>query len=176
MTERKEGLTEYYQAIHSTIKDLIPELPDGSIKLFDETVEDLSFSGPTILVEFCEAKLPQKSSSNKHIELKVKLHCVLSSANDDLPLACANMAAYVMTIAERNAWGLEAVSHPTNLSALPGRYGVGENGFDSWIVEFDQTLKIADSWSPVNFVPNEVLWGIAPEVGLGHEDKYKPAE
>ena len=170
------SFTAYFKAIKYHLVQSSEKIEDSAVTVFDVTDGEQVFNGPTILVEFSEFDRPLKTSGKKSVELLMHLHCILSSANDNVSLEVANFAAFVSTLIDGNTWGLDYVKPPTEIAGQPGKYDTGTKGFDSWIVSFKQVVGIGESWEPDNFVPNEVLWGIAPDVGLGNEDKYKPAE
>lgn len=173
---QEKSFTAYFDAIKSHLVQSSNKIKDSAVTVFDVTEGEQVFSGPTILVEFSDFDRPVKTSGKKSVELRMHIHCILSAANDNVSLEVANFAAFVSTLIDSNTWGLDYVKPPTEISGQPGKFDTGTKGFDSWIVSFKQVVGIGDGWEPDNFVPDQVLWGLAPDVGLGNEDNYKSME
>jgi len=48
-----------------------------------------------------------------------------------------------------------------------------DRGFASWTVEWNQMVLLGDSiWNGAEFLPTDVWLGLAPDIGLGHENDY----
>lgn len=61
---------------------------------------------------------------------------------------------------------------PSDIDARPGDFKLGQDGYESWVVEFDQKLYIQlaedEQLTPID----TVCLGRAPEIGEDHVDDY----
>jgi hypothetical protein len=87
------------------------------------------------------------------------VHVVLGVLTDDLQVALRELAAAVITLVRQtdtaaaarpplngNHWGLgEAVGTPEAVSARPAEFRPGLNGFDAWIVTWEQIVYLPET-------------------------------
>lgn len=102
-------------------------------------------------------------------------HCILSRLTPNVDLAIRDFAAQVLAIVRHNRWGIDTdVCHPKQLEALPGQFKPGADGYESWVVTWDQTFYLGLSvWDGQGVIPAKVLFGWAPRIGAAHESDYR---
>ena len=164
-----------FTTFHNAIKAALSALPNiKEVALYDANELD-KVKTPAILIEMGEID-PSESLTGGRLAVNVdmRLHCVLSVTTPNVQLEIRNFAALVMTKMHRNRFGLSgAVEYPARLSAFPGMFKPDEKGFESWVVNFVQTVHLGEVWEETEFLPTEVYLGLAPEIGNDHVDDYE---
>ncbi|MBA1446579.1 MAG: hypothetical protein M3H12_08870 [Chromatiales bacterium] len=101
-------------------------------------------------------------------------HCLLSTQTPDVEIEVRDFALQVFRFVKENRWGLEgSIDDPVSLSMGPGQFKPGAHGYESWYVNWEQTIYLGDSpWDTEGIVPATVMLGIAPDNGIENKDKY----
>lgn len=140
---------------------------------------------PAVLLELAEIHPAGRVSGGRTpIELGFTAHCMLSTKTESVQLEVRNFAVQIMRLVDGNRWGLgEFADRAEGLEAFPGIFSPGEKGFESWVVNWKQTVHLGDVWElPGDVMPGvpgepgapaEVYLGMAPDIGLAHRDKYE---
>lgn len=131
---------------------------------------------PAVLLELVEIRPAGRVTGGRTpVELAWSAHCVLSATTENVQREVRNFAVKVMAVVDGNRWQLgEAVTRAEELSAFPGMFKPGEKGFESWIVNWKQTVHLGDSWElPVDGPATEVFVGEFPNTGPDHAGDYK---
>mgnify|MGYP001036321029 CR=1 FL=1 len=150
-----------------------------NIRSFDYSNLSKEITEAMLFIEAVEMSIDEGSKgSGGTIWLKVKYqaHCVLSRAVKRTDIECLNFAAVVTKVVNKNRWGLDNVGIPEQISCFPGRYSNAPKGFDSWIVEWSQTVSISETWDLSRLAPENVFISQAPEIGRVHEQDYEELE
>lgn len=131
---------------------------------------------PAVLLELVEIRPAGAVTGGRTpLELNMSAHCVLSATTGQVQREIRNFAAHLLCLVDGNRWGLgSAVTRAGELEAFPGMFSPGEKGFESWVVNWKQTIYLGEIWSlPLEALPQEVFMGEAPNVGPNHEGSYE---
>ena len=170
-------LSSFHQAIIDHLKSGLDQ--NVTVDIYDNAFEGNSIPTPAALIQIAEMGEGQDIGDDRcPLMVGVSVHCVLSTETPDVQLQIRNFAAQVIRLVRRQLFGLAgAVSRPIDLDAMPGAVKEGSDevpGFESWVVEFNQTLYLGESvWKPEGVTPSRVYIGISPEIGIDHEPEYE---
>ena len=93
---------------------------------------------------------------------------------DRVAIAAANYAAELLDFIKYNHWGLGVdVGHPQQLSAQPADFKPGKTGYESWVVNWQQTVYLGDTEADDGIIPTTVMVGMEPDIGADNEHKYE---
>ena len=112
------------------------------------------------------------------IQCHVSIHCVLGSQTENLQQQLRNFSAEMMQQIKNKRFGTcHLAGHAEEITALPGYFKKEKTGYDSWVVSFIQSIYLGEVDQPwgtgVDFIPQEVFFSRAPEIGLEHIDDYR---
>lgn len=173
MSDESQTLSSF-TAFHDAIKAQLETIPNvREVALYDANELD-KVTTPAILVELGEIDPSENRTGGRlAVNVDMRLHCLLSVQTERVQLEVRNFAAVVMMKVDKNRFGLgRAVENPTRLSAFPGMFKPDEKGFESWVVNYTQTVHLGAVWEEADFLPTEIYLGQAPDIGLGHENDY----
>lgn len=101
-------------------------------------------------------------------------HCILSNLTDGVEIEVRNFAAEVFRLLIGERFGLgELADDPEAISAAPGEFKPGAEGYESWYVNWEQSVYFGESMWEGGIVPHTVKLGWSPDVGTGHADDYE---
>lgn len=164
--------SQLHSAIIDEFKQKMPMLK--TVSAYDPLSRE-GIKTPALLVELLEMK-PARSLGDSRMSVNVDFccHCCLSIKTEQVEIEIRNFAAKVLQVVNGNRWGLhEAVERPSDLSAFPGVFKPDAKGFESWVVAWEQVIHLGEVWQDVDFLPQEVFLGLAPDIGAAHQDKYE---
>ncbi|MHA6195536.1 hypothetical protein ACX3YG_14320 [Pseudomonas wadenswilerensis] len=178
MSENAESL-EDLGPLHDSIMTAIRERFGARLKNVAE-YDPIASQGqtivtPAVLLELVEIRPAGGVTGGRTpLELNMSAHCVLSAATDNVQREIRNFAAQLLCLVDGNRWGLgSAVTRAGELEAFPGMFTPGEKGFESWVVNWKQTVHLGSVWSlPPETLPQTVWLGQAPNIGPGNESSY----
>ncbi len=86
-------------------------------------------------------------------------HCLLSTQTPDVEIEVRDFAVQVFRFVKENRWGLEgSIDDPVSLSMGPGGFKPGAHGYESWYVNWEQTVYLGESpWEADGIVPATVI-------------------
>jgi len=102
------------------------------------------------------------------------VHCILGVGTPNISLQVRLFAAQVLKLVRRNKWGLgKGASLVEQVSAGPGEFNQGKNGYESWYVTWDQTVYVGDSvWDGAALPKLTIFSAPAPDVGASNVANY----
>ena len=166
-----DDLTRVHEAMEAAIRQQVPQA---------RTVEAYKpgagvIKTPAVLLEAIEIKPGGKLSGGRlAIKVEFAAHCCLSVQTDNVELEVRNFAVKMLQVVHKNIWGLDGVAEPPQeLAAYQGMFKPDDDGFDSWVVSWEQTFHLGDGWSEKDFLPRDVFIGEAPRIGKDHQDEYR---
>lgn len=130
---------------------------------------------PAVLLELAEMSPGGRTSGGRSaVALGFTAHCMLSAKTEDVQIQVRNFAAQILRLVDGNHWELaDMVERPSGLEAFPGMFTPGEKGFESWVVNWKQTVHLGDSWElPDDGPPRGVFASMVPLIGLAHKHQY----
>jgi hypothetical protein len=129
---------------------------------------------PAILIEVETIREGEEDGTDRTpLMLDMVAHCILSARTERMQLALREMASAVIRAIRWHHFSLgESVYRSQNLTASPGQFTPGVNGFDSWRVSWEQMVFLGDSlWAPTATAP-AFFYAFAPKTGAAHEYDY----
>ncbi|MBU2708827.1 hypothetical protein KCM76_22730 [Zooshikella marina] len=151
------NLTEFHNAVVSGIKEKIPEL--GTVAAYSPIYEQ-SLNTPAVLIELTEMEPAETISGGRTaVTLSMAAHVFLAASDnlEDLQLGIRNLAVYVLQAVHRNHWGLTgAVGSPKLVEAVPGGFKPDCDGYESWIVTWEQVIYLGKEHQPLAWQPKEI--------------------
>jgi hypothetical protein len=162
--------TTTIKALHAAIESSLRAHFNASVQQYgtyqpwdtDSDAPDSELRTPALLVEL-EAMDPDDVALHLPgcvaLRCALAVHVVLGVLTDDLQVALRELAAAVITLVRQtdtaaaarpplngNHWGLgEAVGTPEAVSARPAEFRPGLNGFDAWIVTWEQIVYLPET-------------------------------
>ncbi len=141
-------LDEYHQSIVAGIREHFGD----SLKTVGsywpaEQQEQLLDEAPAVWVEVERMNhIKDLGDGRDALQCNVIIYCVLAADTQELQPKLRNLSAEMMRFIKNETFGkCEAKTLAKQISAMPGRFKVGEKGFDSWVVSFTQTIFLDDS-------------------------------
>ena len=162
----------FHQAIIDTIKDHF----SGKVQVISYPLETSEIRTPVVLLEMESAEEGQDPGDDRlALRCRMAAHCVLGFQTDDIGMEIRSFAAQLFVLLTDNKYGLGSeVSWPEGLELNPGEFKPGKAGFESWCVIWEQTIYLGESeWDDNGVVPEIVMLGIAPDIGIGHDPDYE---
>lgn len=173
-TNVENGLTGIHDAMVATFKEAMPWLT--TVDAYKPLGGGEAVRSPAVLIEVGEMQPGRRVSNGlTPVEVEFAAHCILSVKTSRVELEVRNFAAMVIQIVDGNRWGLgdDNVERPTELSAFPGMFKPDEKGFESWVVNWRQTVHLGCITPEPDYLPADVWIGEAPHIGAAHEDDYE---
>lgn len=99
------------------------------------------------------------------------VHCLLGFRTPNVQTEVRAFALEVMRVIRQPLPGLGRVER---LSAVPGAFKPGKDGYEDFVVTFDLECKFGESvWDDSTVIPQQVFVGHVPRVGIPHEPDYE---
>lgn len=147
-----QQVLENLDALHTNMVSAIRERFGKLIKTvgeYDPTdPQSETIKTPAILIELTEFRPAGRTSGGRHaVELSWAAHCILSAATDDIQRQVRNFGLQALCLIDGQRWGLpDAVERASELEGYPGLFKPGDKGFESWIVNWKQTVHMGEGW------------------------------
>lgn len=164
-----------FTAFHNAIEAALNAIPNvREVALYDANELD-KVTTPAILIELGEMDpADTRTGGRLAVNMDMRLHCILSVKTPQVQMEVRNFAAVVMSVIHRNRFGLAgAAEWPQRLSAFPGMFKPDEKGYESWVVNWTQTVHLGAVWEDKDFLPTDVYFSEAPKIGTAHQDDYQ---
>lgn len=160
------NLTQYHQAVAKGIKTALPNL--ATVAAYNP-VEDQILKTPAVLLELTQMEPAESISGGRvSVNLSMAAHVFLAKNGevDDIQLSIRNLAAYVLQAIHRNSWGLGgAVGSPKTVEAFPGAFNPESDGYESWVVQWEQNIYLGAEDQPPEWLPGEIALNFGYYIG-----------
>lgn len=120
---------------------------------------------PAVIIEveqLNDAYADDLSDGRDAVVCSVGLYCVLGVKTPNLQQALWNFAAEMMRNLKNNRVGVISdglAGRPESVSSHLGRMKLGDGGFDSRVVTFEQTVFLGEQSFPgIDIAPSQILW------------------
>ncbi|AMO55631.1 hypothetical protein GZ77_09145 [Endozoicomonas montiporae] len=168
-------LTKVHEAIVESLQEPFAQKVE-TLRVHSPLVKDIK--APALLLALDHMNGGNETGDGRTaVECSFSLCAILPEKGlpaDKVSIAIANFAAEVLHQIRYNHWGLGSeVSHPHNLSAQPADFKPGKAGFESWVVSWEQTVYLGEPEPDDSLLPDTVMVGIDPDIGLDNENKYE---
>ncbi|MDG4811931.1 hypothetical protein P8629_02825 [Hydrogenovibrio sp. 3SP14C1] len=132
----------YHDNIKAVIEATFPSLKTVAAYRIGEKLNT-----PALLYEVEQMDFGQRISNGKTpVNLNVALHCVLSAKTTNVGLQVRSFATMVIDLLKDEYFELpDDCEAPYNIQALPGEFKPGKDGFESFVVTFNQVLYVGDA-------------------------------
>lgn len=175
-------LTDYHEILIDNIVQHFGDSLDSVEAYFPADTENTEESGmaintPAALVAVDMLEDGEDPGDDRDgIVCNVSIHCVLSTLTPNLDIELRNFAAEMMRSIKRNSFGGVCegkAERPEGITAVPGRFEGGKNGYDSFVVSFTQTVFLGERWTGVEISPQKVFFGRYPANGIDNISDYE---
>ena len=166
------SLKDFHNAITQTVTDHF----NSKVHVLAYPEELSQIQTPAILLEMESGEEGQDPGDGRFaFRCRMAAHCVLGFQTENIGLEVRSFASQLFIMLMDNKFGLGTdISRPEGLELHPGEFKPGKAGFESWCVIWEQTFYLEESaWDDTGVVPETVMLGIAPDIGIGHEPDYK---
>jgi hypothetical protein len=166
------SLKDFHDAIIQAVTDHF----DGKVHVLVYPEELSQVQTPAVLLEMDSGEDGQDLGDDRiSLSCQFALHCILGFKTENIGLAVRDFSSQVFILLKDNLFGCgRDVSRPENISMSPGEFKPGVAGYESWCVTWEQTIFLGVSaWNDTGVVPEIVMLGIAPDIGIGHEPDYE---
>jgi hypothetical protein len=166
------SLKDFHDAIIQAVADHF----NGKVNVLAYPEELSQVQTPAVLLEMESGEDGQDLGDDRTaLRCQFALHCVLSFKTVNIGLAVRDFSSQVFILLKDNLFGLSRdVSRPENINMSPGEFKPGAAGYESWCVTWEQTIFLGvTTWDDTGVVPETVMLGIAPDIGIGHEPDYE---
>ena len=166
------SLNDFHDAIIQAVADHF----SGKVYVLAYPEELSQVQTPAVLLEMESGEEGQELADDRTaLRCQFALHCVLGFKTENIGLAVRDFSSQIFILLKNNLFGLgRDVSRPENINMSPGEFKPGAAGYESWCVTWEQTIFLGSTaWDDAGVVPEMVLLGIAPDIGIGHEPDYK---
>ncbi|MDE1465925.1 hypothetical protein [Spartinivicinus poritis] len=154
------NLTQYHQAVIEGIKAALPNL--ATVAAYNPA-EEQKLNTPAVLLELTQMEPAEAISGGRiAVNLAMAAHVFLAKNDvEDIQLSIRNLAAWVLQAVHRNNWGLGgAVGNPKTVEAFPGSFNPDCDGYESWLVSWEQTIYLGAEDQPPEWLPGEIVLGV----------------
>lgn len=133
-------ISELHQALEDAIRTAFPQL---------STVEAcrLDYGGkidtPAALVDLEDFNEEPGPVDPAYYRLHWTIFCVLSTQTADVELAAREFAFAMARLIRGNRFGRTDISGPEALSAQSAAFRPGQQGYECWVVSFEQRLSVS---------------------------------
>lgn len=168
--------TDLTEVIDAQIAAFKASLPMANVYTYDLSAIPKSFTGPVILLESVQFRVDDEQRGHGDmlwLKVEFNAHCIMTRAQENVAVEVQNLAALVLKIVNKNKWGLSNIQHPNSLDAMPGKFTTEPGGFDSWVVSWNQTVAIGNTWSNKSFAPDSIFLSESPNVGQDNQPDYE---
>ncbi|MGL5215888.1 MAG: hypothetical protein ACRC8R_12230 [Aeromonas hydrophila] len=140
--------TALHDSMESYFKTTIKHI--RTVQTYNGEVPKDRIQTPAILVGLEEMEQGKMLSGGRlAMDCIFSAYCLLSAQTKRADLEIRNMAAVVACKLSKQRWGLaDAVSIPTNITAVPGIFENDQPGLECWVVSWRQTVHIGEAWAP----------------------------
>lgn len=155
---------DYHQAIIDALKAQFA----GRVQTVEmyELTEEKPINTPAILLEMEYGDEGyDKGDDLVPLQCRMTLHMLIGSKTPNLQMEIRRFAFEVFRLVRSNQFDVSDVTMPEGINMGPGEFKVGEKGYESWYVSWEQTIYAGESaWEPTGFVPQSVFVGRNPEI------------
>ncbi|MCG7868196.1 MAG: hypothetical protein JAY74_17755 [Candidatus Thiodiazotropha taylori] len=146
-----------------------------TIKAYRSDEQDETINTPALLLELERIDEGSDAGDGRDaLRCSFTAHCILSNLTDGVEIEVRNFAATVFRLLKGARFGLEELAgDPEAITAGPGEFKPGAEGYESWYVNWEQNVYIGESMWEGGIVPHTVKLGWSPDVGIGHADDYE---
>jgi len=167
-------LTTLHDAIEATLREQMPKVVH--VEAFPD-LENL-FDLPAIYFALTDITLGEDRGEGKTGIKGLFQACILvDPERPRAPLQAAILAAQLTAVLKDQYWGVEFImTPPEDIRAQPDGSAPELARFVVWVVEWTQSFEVGEVQWPFDDEPGPLVWGVSPDVGLGHEDDYFTAD
>ncbi|AMO58114.1 hypothetical protein GZ77_20480 [Endozoicomonas montiporae] len=159
-------LSKVMDAITAEISDVLP-----GVDVARYNTQDREVKAPAVRLDLSAMKPGvERGDGSFAAACEFVAWCSFAPSSMEAP----QTAARLLEAIHYNHWKLGAeVNHPTNLKAEPAEFRPGKAGFESWVVSWEQTVYLGEPEPDDSLLPDTVMVGIDPDIGLDNENKYE---
>lgn len=146
-----------------------------TIDAYRSDAHDKEINTPALLIELELIDEGRDAGDGRDaLRCSFTAHCILSNLTPNVEIEVRNFAATVFRLIKGNRFGLgELADDPEGITAGPGEFKPGAEGYESWYVNWEQNVYLGDSMWEGGIMPHIVKLGWSPDVGTGHADDYE---
>lgn len=139
---------------HDNVKAVI-EATFPSLKTVADYRIGAKLNTPALLYELEQFDIGKRKSNGKTpLNLSMAFHCVLSMKTPNVERQVRLFASMVADMLKDEYFELpDDCEAPYNIQALPGEFKPGKDGFESFVVTFNQFLYVGDAEFDFSGVP-----------------------
>ncbi len=169
MSELKQLQVAVKQAIETEFDSIVK-----TVELYGDSLESVNTQAVIISMDNADEG-NDIGDERVPVQCDFSALCLLGFSTANVQLEIREFALQLFTLVRQNKWNLgTAVSFPENLSIQPGPFDPEKNGYESFIVSWQQTVYVGPSvWDASGVMPTEVNLGWLPKVGSGFEADYE---
>lgn len=168
------------KAIADSIKSKLPDLRDcrphaGRFDLVE--LRRVAAKTPAVFIACMGVNVSELRESGECDADLVMAAFVVTADAKGLPrdVSALNIVEFLLLYIPGKQWGLDGKAFKAREVQAQNMYSgeVDKTGAAMWAVLWRQKVRLGESvWDETGILPSQVYFGIAPNIGIGHENDY----